>query len=128
MPLLKPNHVLSSVFLSLGGWALLAPEHVIRTVMKEPEVTETTKLLMACFGAQAVMNGILFATVRMTPTAYKVFAGGMVPFFCWNYYHSVVRPVINGWMWLDVAGSAAIVGTCLWGLKADEDAGKKKGE
>lgn len=67
--------------------------------------------------AQAVMNGALFATVRMTRAAYLTFAWGMLPFFCFNAYFTLIDPLVNSFMWLDAAGSAAIVAACVWGLR-----------
>lgn len=73
-PSVEPKHVLAALFFTLGGWALLAPAHVLRLTMLRPEVTDVTVLLTACFGSQAVMNGVLFATARMTRAAYIVSA------------------------------------------------------
>lgn len=69
---MEPKHVLASVFFALGGWALLGPAHVLRTVMLRPEVTDTTTLLVGCVGAQAMMTGSLFVTARMTRALYMV--------------------------------------------------------
>ncbi|KAI8473347.1 MAG: hypothetical protein J3K34DRAFT_466584 [Monoraphidium minutum] len=147
--MLEPHHALAAVFFGLGGWALLAPSNVLNTVLLRPEVTDTTVLLVACVGAQAALTGTLLLTARMTPAAYKAraraaaaaaaaadggatspraFAVGMLPFFVlFNYRYLYVKPMFNAWMWLDVAGSAAIVAACLWGLRRGERGGGGKG-
>ena len=74
------------------------------------------RFVMACFGAQAVLTGTLLATARFRPTTFLVFGlAGSLPFFAFNVWFTLVEPVLNGWMWLDVLGNAGILACGLFG-------------
>lgn len=63
------------------------------------------------------MCGLIFATAHMTRATYTVFAWGMIPFFFFNVYYTLVDPVFNSLMLIDAGGSAIIAAACLWGLR-----------
>ena len=121
--------VLASIFLVLGGWCLLFPGSVIKLVFL-PGMNDATlqaRFIMACFGAQAVLTGTILATARFTPTTFLVFGVmGSLPFFVFNVWFTVVEPVLNAWMWLDVFGNAGILACGLFGrhLALREAAGR----
>ena len=71
---------------------MLAPELVLKlsinpkalpaaTAEKEPVL----KLLMQCFGAQAVMCGILLLTSKMDRRAYAIWGAAILPFFWFDF-------------------------------------------
>ncbi len=71
---------------------------------------------MGCFGAQAVLNGTILLTARFTSSTFLVFGlVGSVPFFAFNVWFTLVEPVLNEWMLLDIAGKLGILATGLWG-------------
>ncbi len=120
---------LAAIFLLLGSWCLLLPGMVIQLVFV-PGMNEATlraRFIMGCFGAQAVLTGIILATARFTPTTVLVFGVmGWLPFFVFNVWFTVVEPVLNAWMWLDVLGNAGILACGLFGrhLALREEAGR----
>jgi hypothetical protein len=119
-----PQTALAAPFLVLGAWALLFPRAVLRLTLTpeyRAQANALSAVLTACFGAQAVMCGAVFAMARCTRATYALFAAGMLPFFAFNLYCTLVVPVFNVWMLLDAASSAAIVAACVWGLRRGRD-------
>ena len=74
-------------------------------------------LLMACFGSQAVLQGILLLACTFTKETFAVYGTAVLPFFAFNWYFSSLgpRPLLNEWMLLDFAGNFALVGLCFYG-------------
>ena len=111
---------LAMIFLLLGGWCLLAPGMVVGLAFR-PElatVTEQARFIMGCFGAQAVLCGAILLTARFTAMTFLVFGlVGSVPFFAFNIWFTLVEPVLNAWMLLDLAGNVGILVCGLWGWK-----------
>lgn len=108
------------VFLGLGGWALLFPAHVIDVAITE-EYRENTFLMrfaMACFGAQAVLFGIMALAVRWRARGFLVFAAALLPFFWFNYHFHYVEPVLTSIGMLDFAGNLTMLIAALVGWKA----------
>lgn len=72
------------VFLGLGGWCLLAP-HMVEALALRREyqnLSDTTALLMGCFGAQAMLCGALMLLARFTARTFLIFGLlASVPFF-----------------------------------------------
>ena len=121
--------LIAFVFLALGGWALLAPANVIELALTETfrDSSFILRFTLACFGAQAVMFGIMALVVKWTSRAFLVFAAVLVPFFGFNYYYHYEVPVLTSIGMLDFAGNVAMFLACIVGwraAKADEqDAG-----
>ncbi len=111
---------LAFIFLALGSWCLLFPSMVIELSF-QPEFatpTQQARFMTGCFGAQAVLNGMILLTARFTPTTFLVFGlVGSVPFFAFNIWFTLVEPVLNAWMLLDFAGNLGILATGLWGWR-----------
>jgi len=109
---------LAAIFLGLGGWCLLAPHSVERLVLK-PEfqhLSQTSALLMGCFGAQAVLAGILIAVSTFSPRAFLVFGlAGSIPFFIFNWYFVYVAKMFTPFMLIDFAGNLGILSCGLIG-------------
>ncbi len=82
---LKTAHAL--VFLGLGGWCVLAPATVESLSLREEyrHLSATSALLLQCFGAQAMLVGVLTLLSRFTATTFLVFGLlASVPFFVFN--------------------------------------------
>lgn len=111
---------IAAVFLSLGGWALLAPGNVIDLAITEAyrENTYLTEFIMACFGAQAVLFGVMALVVRWTAPGFLVFAALLLPFFWFNYHFHYVEPVLTSIGMLDFAGNATMLILALLGWRA----------
>ncbi|MEM7667270.1 MAG: hypothetical protein AAF250_15555 [Pseudomonadota bacterium] len=107
---------IASVFLLLGGWALFAPGSVIDLAITDAyrENTFMTRFIMACFGAQAVLFGIMALFVRFTANAFLALAILLVPFFVFDWYFHFEVPVLNSVGMLDFVGNAVMLGLCLY--------------
>lgn len=111
---------LAAIFGLLGGWCVLMPGFVVRLVfLPGPDTAGLpVRFVMGCFGAQAALTGTIIATARFTPTTFLVFGlAGSLPFFAFNVWFTVVEPVLNSWMWLDVLGNAGILACGLIGRR-----------
>ena len=111
---------IAAVFLLLGSWALFAPGSVIDLTVTEPyrENSFLTRFALACFGAQAVLFGLMAMAVRWNARGFFVFAVLLLPFFVFNWYFHYQVPVLNSLGMLDFAGNAVMLGLALWGWNA----------
>ncbi|GLQ20850.1 hypothetical protein ACFFUB_02185 [Algimonas porphyrae] len=119
--------LLAFVFLSLGGWVLLFPGTVERLALLSEfqHNSATTRLLLGCFGAQAVLCGTVIALSEFKARTFLVVGlVGSIPFFVFNYYFLFVAKMFTPLMWLDFAGNVAILTLCLmgWRLLRRQDA------
>ncbi|QFT77295.1 hypothetical protein [Erythrobacter sp. THAF29] len=114
------QYYIAVVFLGLGGWALFFPGHVIDLGFTEAyrENTYTTRFIMACFGAQAVMFGIMALVVEWKARAFAVFAVVLIPFFAFNYYFHYEVPVLTPYGMIDFAGNLTMFIACVIGWRA----------
>jgi hypothetical protein len=114
------QYFLGFIFLSLGSWSMLsagtveslafAPEHYIGT--------DASRLMIACFGAQAVLGGIVILSSRFTPLTFLVLGlAASLPFFGFNYYFYFVRGMFTDWMLLDFVGNVGILACGLLGYR-----------
>ncbi len=112
--------LIAAVFLGLGGWALFAPSNVIELAISDAyqDSSFLTRFTMACFGAQAVLFGLMALVVRWNARAFLVFAGLLVPFFGFNWYFHYEVPVLTSIGMLDFAGNLVMFALALWGWKA----------
>lgn len=123
--------LIAAVFLGLGGWALFAPANVIEFALTEPyrDTGFIMRFAIACFGAQAVMFGIMALVVRWTSRAFAVFAVVLLPFFVFNWYFHYEMPVLTSIGMLDFAGNLTMFIACLIGWRAarnDESKANRK--
>ena len=91
---------------------MLAPGDVEQLGLRPELVTGSlaTKILIGCFGAQAMLCGVVIATSRFTPATFLIFGlAGSVPFFGFNYYFYFVAEVFSDWMLLDFIGNLGIL-------------------
>ena len=111
--------VIAIVFLILGGWALIAPAQVIELTLTEQfrDTSYIMRFMMACFGAQAVMFGIMALTVKWSARAFLVFGVVLVPFFFFNWYFHYEVPVLTSIGMLDFAGNVIMLLACIVGYR-----------
>lgn len=113
-------------FIGLGGWCLfwpgmveslgLTPEHYIGT--------QASRILLGCFGAQAVLSGLFAALSNFTRATFAAYGVALLPFFWFNYRFTIVEPVFSAFMLIDVVSNAAMLGLCIvgwWALKPVRD-------
>lgn len=117
MPLVQLG--LAAVFFTLGGWALLAPGHVIETVVR-PEYQRSdrlTLLCMACFGAQAWLAGLFITFSRFTRITFLAYGIALLPFFVFNYWFTRVEPIFNSLGLIDFVGNIIMLALCVYGWR-----------
>lgn len=113
------------VFLGLGGWCLLTP-HMVEALSLKPDyqhLSNTTALLMGCFGAQAILCGSLMLLSRFTATTFLGFGLlASIPFFLFNAWFVWVAEMFTAWMLLDFAGNVSffLIGIFGWRLMRHE--------
>ena len=112
--------LIAFVFLALGGWALVAPQNVIDLALTQGYRDDSfiLRFTMACFGAQAVMFGLMALVTRWSSKAFAVFALVLIPFFVFNWYFHYEVPVLTSIGMLDFAGNTVMFIACLVGWHA----------
>ena len=112
--------LIAAVFLMLGGWALFAPASVIALAVTDAYQDNTflTRLTMACFGAQAVLFGLMTLVVQWNARSFAVFAVLLLPFFGFNYWFHYEVPVLNSIGMLDFAGNVTMLVLAVLGCRA----------
>ncbi|NVK25128.1 MAG: hypothetical protein HWE10_09390 [Gammaproteobacteria bacterium] len=112
---MKAVHIqnfLACVFLGLGSWCVLEPG-TVEQLMLRPEflvLNETSKLLLVCFGLQAVLCGVVLLLTKLSHSAFLAIGFfGSLPFMVFNYYYYFVAQMFTDWMLLDLLGSAAML-------------------
>lgn len=109
-------------YLLLGGWCLVAPMTIER-MMINPDwqhMSQTTALMIGCFGAQAVLGGLFLWFSRLSRTGFLVYAIALLPFFVFNYWFVFVVPLFNQWMALDFISNAVMLALSLWGWRVSD--------
>ena len=112
--------LIAAVFLTLGGWALLAPSSVIELAVTEAyrDSTFLARFTMACFGAQAVLFGLMALVTRWSARAFQVFGMLLLPFFGFNYWFHYEVPVLTSIGMLDFAGNVTMLALAVIGWRA----------
>jgi hypothetical protein len=112
--------LIAAVFLLLGGWALLAPASAINLAIAEPYRDNGffARFAVACFGAQAVLFGLMALAVRWSARGFLVFAMLLLPFFGFNYWFHYEVPVLTSIGMLDFAGNVIMLTCALVGWRA----------
>lgn len=112
--------LIAAVFLGLGGWALFAPSSVIEVAITEPYRDNgfLARFTMACFGAQALLFGLMALVVRWRARGFLVFAVLLLPFFGFNYWFHYEVPVLTSIGMIDFAGNVTMLASALAGWRA----------
>lgn len=112
--------LIAAVFLVLGGWCLFAPASVIELAVTEGyrDSTFLTRFTMACFGAQAVLFGLMALVTRWSAAAFAAFGVLLLPFFGFNYWFHYEVPVLTSIGMLDFAGNVTMLVLAIIGWRA----------
>ncbi|MDP5104005.1 MAG: hypothetical protein NWP98_08770 [Erythrobacter sp.] len=112
--------LIAVVFLALGGWALISPTSVIELAVTPSyqDSTFLTRFALACFGAQAVLFGLMALAVRWSARGFAVFALLLLPFFAFNWYFHYEVPVLTSIGMLDFAGNVTMLVLAILGWRA----------
>jgi hypothetical protein len=109
-------------FITLGGWCLLWPGTVEALSLNPDHYigTQASRILMGCFGAQAILSGLFAAFSRFTRVTFLVYGSALLPFFWFNYHFTITEPVFNSYMLIDVISNTVMLGLCAVGWRALE--------
>ena len=120
MPARYAQFGIAAVFLVLGGWALVAPGQVIEAALTPQYRLDsfTTRFVLACFGAQAVLFGIMALVTQWSARAFFFFAILLLPFFVFNWYFHVRAPVLTSIGMLDFAGNVVMLALAVLGWRS----------
>jgi hypothetical protein len=112
--------LIAAVFLILGGWALFAPASVIALAVTPAyqDAAFLTRFTMACFGAQAVLFGLMALVTHWNARSFAIFAVLLLPFFGFNYWFHYREPVLNSIGMLDFAGNVTMLVLTVLGWRA----------
>jgi hypothetical protein len=112
--------LLAAPFLVLGGWCLLFPGMVEALSLTPEHLIDTpaSRVLLGCFGAQAVLSGLFAAFSRFTRLTFVVYGIALLPFFWFNYYFTVIVPIFTPIMLIDVVSNLIMLGLCIFGWRA----------
>lgn len=88
---------LSLVFFGLGGWCVVSPGSVLSLGMRPAYQSDApiVPILMACFGAQALIAGLFALTSRFTRLTFLAYGIGLIPFFAFDFYFFWVVPILT---------------------------------
>ena len=112
--------LIAAVFLILGGWALFAPASVIELAFTQPyrDTSFINRFIIACFGSQAVLFGVMALVTRWSVRSFAVFAVLLLPFFGFNYWFHYEVPVLTSIGMLDFAGNVTMLVLAIIGWRA----------
>lgn len=114
------QRLLAFIFLGLGGWTMLFPGTVEMLAMRPEHYVgnASSRLFIACFGAQAVLVGVVIIASRFVPRTFLVFGlCGSLPFLAFNYYFYFVRGMFSEWILLDFIGNLGILACGIAGYR-----------
>ncbi len=112
--------LIAAVFLALGGWALFSPSSAIDLAIAEPYRSDSffARFAVACFGAQAVLFGLMALVTQWSSRSFAIFAALLLPFFGFNYWFHYEVPVLTSIGMLDFAGNVTMLACALVGWRA----------
>ena len=120
MTVQRIQYLLASVFFILGGWCVVSPASVMALTIRPDYRTEHPLVLIAlgAFGAQAMIAGVFAAFSRFTRTTFLAYGIALLPFFVFDYWFYVVKPVFTVVCMLDAVGNVVMLGLCVLGWRA----------
>ena len=112
--------LLASVFFVLGGWCLLSPSSVMALAITPHYQSDAAivSILMAAFGAQALIAGVFAAFSIFTKATYLAYGMALLPFFLFDYWFYVVDPLLTWVGLLDALGNIVMLSLCYLGWRA----------
>lgn len=117
---LLAQRLLALPFGVLGAWCLAAPG-MVESLTVRPEHqhnSETTAILIGCFGAQALLNALFILSSKFTRRTFFAYGVALSPFFAFNYYFIFVRPIFNQWLAIDFVANLFMLALCVIGWRA----------
>ena len=84
MSRLSPHSLMAAMFSAMAMPCLTHPDLVSRLFLTGGALTPRERLLLRCFGSQALLTGISIGIGRWDANAYKLWAAAIVPFFAFD--------------------------------------------
>ena len=114
------QYLLASVFFVLGGWCLVSPSSVMALAITSQHQSDAAivPILMAAFGAQALIAGVFAAFSTFTKATYVAYGMALMPFFVFDYWFYVVDPLLTWVGLLDALGNIVMLSLCYLGWRA----------
>ena len=79
-----PHALMATVFSSMALPCLTHPDLIARLFLTGGPLSARERLLLRCFGSQALLTGIAIGVGRWDSRAYKVWAASIIPFFAFD--------------------------------------------
>ena len=114
--------LLALVFFVLGGWCLVSPGSVMALTIR-PDYHSSdpiVPILVAAFGAQALIAGLFAATAIFTRRTFMIYGIALLPFLAFDYHFYAVEPMLTDIGMLDVVGNVLMLFLCWIGWKKAE--------
>jgi hypothetical protein len=114
------QYLLASVFFVLGGWCLFAPSSVLDLTITQQYQSDApiVPLLVAAFGAQAIIAGTFAAFAQFTKATFVAYGVVLLPFFAFDYWFYAVDPMLTTVGLLDLVGNVVMLALCYLGWRA----------
>jgi len=114
------QYLLGSVFFVLGGWCLVSPSSVMALAITSQYQSDAAivPILMAAFGAQALIAGVFAAFSIFTKATYIAYGIALLPFFVFYYWFYIVDPLLTWVGLLDALGNVIMLSLCYLGWRA----------
>lgn len=114
------QYLLASVFFVLGGWCLVSPSSVLELAIRPEYQSDAliVPILMAAFGAQAIIAGTFAAFAKFTRATFAAYAVVLLPFFAFDYWFYAVEPMLTPIGLLDAVGNVAMLALCYLGWRS----------
>jgi hypothetical protein len=112
--------LLASVFFILGSWCLVSPTSVLEIAFTPEYQSDApiVPILMAAFGAQAIIAGSFALFAKFTRATFAAYAVVLLPFFVFDYWFYAVEPMLTMVGLLDVVGNVAMLALCYLGWRS----------
>ncbi len=79
-----PHTLMAAVFTSMALPCLTHPDLIARVCLTGGALTPRERLLLRCFGSQALLTGVAIGVGRWDARAYRVWAATILPFFAFD--------------------------------------------
>ncbi len=118
------QYLLASVFFVLGGWCLVSPGSVMELAITPAYQSSDpiVPILVACFGAQAILAGVFAAFSNFTRRTFLAYGIALLPFFVFDYWFYAVEPMLTVVGLLDVVGNIIMLWLCWIGWQKSGEA------
>ncbi|QUD87922.1 hypothetical protein [Phenylobacterium montanum] len=116
---------LGAVFFGLGGWCVVAPASMLALCVRPQFQSQAVivPILAGCFGAQAMIAGLFAVFSRFSRTTFLAYGIGLLPFFAFDAYFYLARPILTEIGFAsDLGGNLIMLAICWAGWRTASEA------